>query len=495
MASGMRGRRGRRSRRCAPATRRAAGLAGYRRRLERHVRARATTASCAGRPSWCCRDRVQHLYPRAGRQRRRADVPRRQPDAQAGAARASLARGAQARRRPLARPGPRRPRRRAGRSDERPADADRHDRAAIERGRPCSFEDRMDDGRVPTSHERAHIVVDGDVVRRAARTRECVVACPANLFVPDQRRRHPLQLRAVLRVRHLLHGLQHRGRHQLDLPRGRPRRRVPPHVIAACLSGSSSCVPRRRALRRRSRRADQAAAASWPCATASCRRAGHGGHRRRRRRRAGAARGAGLRRQPGGAHRRRRRPTAWTRRHRAGRRAWRRPLRVVRRHVSADRGIGQRPGVPRRASSTPARRSAASPSSWATGTSIDRHPPPRRRAPRGAQRRRAVRRVGGGRGRPPAPRRARCEPRRVGGARGGRCVVASVAAEHHQQPRCARTARVPAPWRRRRGDTLDRLRQLTDSGGVTAHGERVTLEPAAAAERIVSALRDWGYVI
>ncbi len=36
------------------------------------------------------------------------------------------------------------------------------------------------------------------------------------------------------------------------------------------------------------------------------------------------------------------------------------------------------------------------------------------------------------------------------------------------------------------GDTLDRLRQLTDSAGVTAHGERVTLDPPAAAERIVS---------
>jgi ferredoxin like protein len=45
-----------------------------------------------------------------------------------------------------------------------------------------SFEDRMDhvDFRV---HERAHITVDGDTCRGCT-TRDCVVACPANLFVP-----------------------------------------------------------------------------------------------------------------------------------------------------------------------------------------------------------------------------------------------------------------------------------------------------------------------
>jgi electron transfer flavoprotein beta subunit len=44
------------------------------------------------------------------------------------------------------------------------------------------------------------------------------------------------------------------------------------------------------------------------------------------------------------------------------------------------------------------------------------------------------------------------------------------------------------------GDTLDRLRQLTDAGGAPAHGERVTLDPPAAAARIVAALREWGYL-
>ena len=42
---------------------------------------------------------------------------------------------------------------------------------------------------------------------------------------------------------------------------------------------------------------------------------------------------------------------------------------------------------------------------------------------------------------------------------------------------------------------LDRLRALTDaSSAAPAHGESVVLEPAAAAERIVAALRKWGYL-
>src|SRR5712675_438812 len=45
-----------------------------------------------------------------------------------------------------------------------------------------SFEDRMDlvEFRV---HERAHITVDGDACRGCT-TQACVIACPANLFVP-----------------------------------------------------------------------------------------------------------------------------------------------------------------------------------------------------------------------------------------------------------------------------------------------------------------------
>ena len=77
-----------------------------------------------------------------------------------------------------------------------------------------------------------------------ARTRDCVVACPAKLFVPDRRRRDPLQLRAVLRVRHLLPRLQPRGRDLVVLPRGRPRGRLPPLVISR-LPGSGSATTTR----------------------------------------------------------------------------------------------------------------------------------------------------------------------------------------------------------------------------------------------------------
>ncbi|MCU1367416.1 MAG: Electron transfer flavoprotein alpha/beta-subunit [Ilumatobacteraceae bacterium] len=41
---------------------------------------------------------------------------------------------------------------------------------------------------------------------------------------------------------------------------------------------------------------------------------------------------------------------------------------------------------------------------------------------------------------------------------------------------------------------LDRIRTLTAAGATVAHGETVTLDPPAAAERILSALREWGYI-
>lgn len=45
-----------------------------------------------------------------------------------------------------------------------------------------SFEDRMDTVEFRV-HERPHITVDGDSCSGCT-TRACVVACPANLFVP-----------------------------------------------------------------------------------------------------------------------------------------------------------------------------------------------------------------------------------------------------------------------------------------------------------------------
>ena len=44
------------------------------------------------------------------------------------------------------------------------------------------------------------------------------------------------------------------------------------------------------------------------------------------------------------------------------------------------------------------------------------------------------------------------------------------------------------------GTALGRIRTLTAAGAVVVHGETVTLDPPAAAERILSALREWGYI-
>ncbi len=45
-----------------------------------------------------------------------------------------------------------------------------------------------------------------------------------------------------------------------------------------------------------------------------------------------------------------------------------------------------------------------------------------------------------------------------------------------------------------KGNTaLDRVRSITSAGAAVAHGETVTLDPAAAADRIIATLRDWGY--
>lgn len=41
---------------------------------------------------------------------------------------------------------------------------------------------------------------------------------------------------------------------------------------------------------------------------------------------------------------------------------------------------------------------------------------------------------------------------------------------------------------------LERVRALTDVGATVAHGDNVVLDPPAAAARIVTALREWGYL-
>ena len=147
------------------------------------------------------------------------DVHRDQPDAQARCREAGAA-GGQAQRPDAGASSPRTPWRSGGCSDE---PCTRNGRRNA--GRTMSFEERMATVEFRVG-ERAHIVVDSDVCRSCT-TKACVHACPANLFAPDRGRRDPVQLRAVLRVRHLLHGLQRRGRDQLDLPGRRPGRRLP----------------------------------------------------------------------------------------------------------------------------------------------------------------------------------------------------------------------------------------------------------------------------
>ena len=58
---------------------------------------------------------------------------------------------------------------------------------------------------------------------------------------------------------------------------------------------------------------------------------------------------------------------------------------------------------------------------------------------------------------------------------------------HPYRPR-ART--LPAPD----GGSLDRVRQILDIGGGEVHAELITLEPTAAASKIIDQLRDWGYL-
>ena len=58
---------------------------------------------------------------------------------------------------------------------------------------------------------------------------------------------------------------------------------------------------------------------------------------------------------------------------------------------------------------------------------------------------------------------------------------------HPYRPR-ARVGPAPA------GGSLDRVRQILDIGGGDVHAELVTLDPAAAASKILDQLRDWGYL-
>jgi electron transfer flavoprotein beta subunit len=75
-------------------------------------------------------------------------------------------------------------------------------------------------------------------------------------------------------------------------------------------------------------------------------------------------------------------------------------------------------------------------------------------------------------------------------------VVRTPPAHHHPSPAIVthyrpRARVMSAPIG---DDALDRLRQLTAAGNESVRGETVFLDPRPAAERIVAALRGWGYL-
>ena len=308
----------------------------------------------------------------------------------------------------------------------------------------------------------------------------------------DGRRRHPLQLRAVLRVRHVLPRVQRRGRHHVDLPRGRPRRGVPeprrdrrrlPEVGRPATRGRPAHrggAPRRPHRRRcptptrprssgRCGPARRGASRSWPsppgppAADAVLREALAAGA-------TGAVRvdlaadapseavAAALAAAPG-----RRAASCW-----CG-------------DLSADRGSG----------SVPAYLAARLGAAQALGlVAVELGPPGSiaalRRLDGGRRERlrraRAGRLLGRGLHRPPAPgaagRRAGRPPRRRSPAHAGPAVAG---ADGHAPVR-ARTGPAPARCRRPTATTLDRVARSSPPAPRTrTHGQPEVLEPAAAA--------------
>jgi electron transfer flavoprotein beta subunit len=75
-------------------------------------------------------------------------------------------------------------------------------------------------------------------------------------------------------------------------------------------------------------------------------------------------------------------------------------------------------------------------------------------------------------------------------------TVPAVAGPHGRLPETEvhpyrpRPRSIPAPT----GDSLSRVRDILHVGGDTHHAETVTLDPPAAARRLLDQLRDWGYL-
>ena len=368
-----------------------------------------------------------------------------------------------------------------------------------ERWPELSFEDLIGTTRFDV-HERAHITVDADICGGCS-ARECLVACPAKLFVADERRRHPLQLRTVLRVRHLLPRVQQGGRDHLDVSRGRPRRGLrtlvntaplepgpmnpSPMKIAVCWKwvsigdpgGPSSSDTRWAGVSA----ADEAALET--ALQLSDDGQGHGDR--------GLPRAAGGRRRAPQSDRRR---SVASGTHRRFARARQPP----RRHANSpawSAGPTSSCAATSRSTAAPGRcpRSSPTNSAWrrhsaccevAAAPTGDYDPavsaPPRRRPARGARRPSAGRHLRRGLGRPAAPGVARL---RSSGPRRRRSTSS------RRSPTSTPTAAVVFAYRPRarvlpppHGDVLDRVRGILDVGGAhTSHGDVVVLEPAAAA--------------
>ena len=167
----------------------AAGLAGYERRLAATFVLQDHRQPAPSAPARAVGPGAAPLSAAPG-DTRRGDVPRRQPTAQAGAAPHDHRR-AQAARHPSPRPGRRRARRRGGRSDEALAVASVHTASGTEGRAPSlstprsaqPFEELIGSTEFRRPPRRPHRR-RRDRSAATAAPGECVVACPANLFVP-----------------------------------------------------------------------------------------------------------------------------------------------------------------------------------------------------------------------------------------------------------------------------------------------------------------------
>ena len=93
----------------------------------------------------------------------------------------------------------------------------------------ASFETRMETVEFRIDADRAHITVD-DTLCRDCSVRGCIVACPADLFVPTADGGILFNYENCFECGTCYLVCNEEGRHHLDLSGGRPRRRLPPEL-------------------------------------------------------------------------------------------------------------------------------------------------------------------------------------------------------------------------------------------------------------------------